>query len=65
MAPVDAALRGGYKQGSLAARFTSMSKVEASWAQLALPEPQPMDLGCPPGSLWRTFPDAPFLGLPV
>ncbi len=41
-----------------------MTRVQASWAQLTLPEPQPMDRGCPPGSLWFTFPNAPALGAP-
>src|SRR6516162_8222578 len=41
-----------------------MAQVQASWAQLQVPEPQPMDKGCPPGSLWFTFPAAPVVGAP-
>src|ERR1700722_5618577 len=42
-----------------------MTQGQVSWGQLAVPDPQPMDKGCPPGSLWETFPAAPALGAPL
>src|ERR1700728_3528017 len=42
-----------------------MMQVQASWARFEAPELQPMDRGCPPGSIWFTFPAAPPIGAPV
>ena len=41
-----------------------MTQARVSWVQFAIPDPQPMGFGCPPGSLWHTFPPTPALGSP-
>src|SRR5947209_2458130 len=40
------------------------TQVEVSFAQFLVPDPVPMGPGCPPGSLWATFPALPNLGAP-
>jgi hypothetical protein len=42
-----------------------MTQVQSSWIRLQIPEPQPMDRGYPPGSLWQTFPAVPVVGSPA
>ena len=33
-----------------------------SWGYFEVPDPLPAGPGCPPGSIWQTFPAAPSLG---
>src|SRR5262245_59565754 len=35
------------------------TQLQVSWAEFAVPEPLPMEKGCPPGSWWFHPPDVP------
>jgi len=39
--------------------------VKVSWVQLTIPDPASLGPGCPPGSIFHTFPPTPFLGSDV